>query len=328
MVESAVPETCDQCGFDAAQWNRQDTINTIRCLPTFARHAVSDLPAELESKRPSAGVWSIAEYVDHMREMVFGNRFMVDLALENPGVDLGEAPADPDERPVVALDTALDGLVGELGQLWERVRNFTDDQWSAHAVLDGKAKHVDWIARHVVHDCLHHVDDIARIRHELGDTIAMEGSLDQISASGGGVPKLAVPEGQVDLRGLEGDTQKARQFHGRPWQALCLFSTEVVAALQEEGHPINAGSVGENLTLGGVDWTAMRSGLHLQIGEVVCKLSLPAEPCAKNNQFFSGVNSMRIDHDQHPGFARWYAEVVTPGAVKPGDSVRVFSPSF
>ncbi len=326
MVDLAPLETCDECGFDAAQWNRQDTVNTIRYLPVLARHAVAGLSPELASQRPTPAVWSIAEYTEHLREMVFGNRFMIDLALENPGVDLGAAPDNPDEREEVSLEEAVSGLTDELTQLWDRVRQLADEQWAVHAVLDGEAKDVDWVARHVVHDQLHHMGDIARIRHRLGDAVSMDGSLDQISASGGGVPKLAVPEGRVALRGLEGDTQKARQFHGRPWQALCLFSTEVVEALQGEGHPISAGSVGENLTLGGIDWATMRSGLHVQIGEVLCQLSLPAEPCSKNNQFFAGISSERIDHEKYPGFARWYAEVITPGAIKPGDPVRVYSP--
>ena len=53
--------------------------------------------------------------------------------------------------------------------------------------------------------------------------------------------------------GLEGDRHRNRKLHGGPDRALCLFSLERIEALQAEGHPIEPGTLGENLTL--ADWT-------------------------------------------------------------------------
>jgi MOSC domain-containing protein YiiM len=77
----------------------------------------------------------------------------------------------------------------------------------------------------------------------------------QISVSPGGVPKRAVSSARVTTLGLEGDVQRDREHHGGPERALCLFSQERIRALQAEGHPVTPGSIGENVTLEGLDWS-------------------------------------------------------------------------
>jgi MOSC domain-containing protein YiiM len=70
----------------------------------------------------------------------------------------------------------------------------------------------------------------------------------------GGVPKLPVSEAFVGVYGVQGDLQRDVFFHGGPLRAVCLYSLELIEALQAEGHPITPGSTGENLTLSGLDW--------------------------------------------------------------------------
>lgn len=67
----------------------------------------------------------------------------------------------------------------------------------------------------------------------------------QISMSNGGVPKLPVPEARMTTLGVEGDRQRNPDIHGGPERAVCLFSLEVIEALQTEGHPIAPGSAGD-----------------------------------------------------------------------------------
>ena len=82
------------------------------------------------------------------------------------------------------------------------------------------------------------------------------------SRSGGGVPKLPVDEAVIDLRGVVGDVQKTQRHHGRPWQALCLWSKEKVDLLAAEGHPITYGAAGENVSVTGIDWADVRPGVR------------------------------------------------------------------
>ena len=82
----------------------------------------------------------------------------------------------------------------------------------------------------------------------------MQGRVVQINVSPGGVPKRPVPSARVTTDGLEGDGHRDLEHHGGPERALCLFSLEQIRALQAEGHSVTPGSIGENLTLEGVDW--------------------------------------------------------------------------
>ena len=145
----------------------------------------------------------------------------------------------------------------------------------------------------------------------------------QLNVSGGGVPKLPVPEVTIEpVTGVAGDVQQEQKHHGRPWQALCLWSLEVIEALQAEGHPIAAGSAGENVTITGIPWDDVRPGVRLALGEsVVCEITAAAVPCKKQAQWFSDHDWMRIDDDRHPGWARMYAYVIEGGTLRPGDAV-------
>ena len=111
---------------------------------------------------------------------------------------------------------------------------------------------------------------------------------------------------------------------GGPSQALCLFSLEVIDLLRAEGHPIAPGSVGENLTISGLDWAGLQPRERLRFGtEVVAELTGPTTPCSKNAGWFIERDFRRIDNDLHPGHSRWYASVVTGGMIEAGDQVVV-----
>ena len=102
----------------------------------------------------------------------------------------------------------------------------------------------------------------------------------QLSTSRGGVPKLAVREARVTTLGLEGDGHAHPKIHGGPERALCLYSLEVIAALQAEGHPIFPGSTGENVTITGLPGTSLAAGVRLALGaEVIVELTRIASPC-------------------------------------------------
>ncbi|TLY19306.1 MAG: hypothetical protein E6K66_11100 [Nitrospirae bacterium] len=76
----------------------------------------------------------------------------------------------------------------------------------------------------------------------------------QINLSDGGVPKRPVLEAVITTTGVEGDRQRNLKVHGGPYRALCLFSQDLIERLQDEGHSIEAGSSGENLTIAGLEW--------------------------------------------------------------------------
>ena len=143
-----------------------------------------------------------------------------------------------------------------------------------------------------------------------------------LNISNGGVPKLAIERCEVRASGLVGDRQRDRRYHGGPERAVSLYSLELIAALNAEGHAVAPGALGENLTLAGVDWTRMIPGALLDVGEVVIQLTSYAGPCNNLRPYFRDGHFARVSERQHPGWSRLYARVLREGTLMVGDSVQ------
>jgi MOSC domain-containing protein YiiM len=143
----------------------------------------------------------------------------------------------------------------------------------------------------------------------------------QINASNGGVPKRPLRRAEVDASGITVDKQTHTQVHGGPYRALCLYALERIQALQAEGHPIYPGSVGENVTISGLDWDQVVPGMRLKLGEVIVEITSYAAPCNLIEGSFTDQDSSRISQTKHPGWARAYSRVVQTGSLQIGDKV-------
>ena len=146
------------------------------------------------------------------------------------------------------------------------------------------------------------------------------GRVAQISVSPGGLPKRPIDMVDVGWRGLEGDRQATRVHHGRPWQALCIWSSEVIARFRAEGHPLEPGFAGENVTIAGLDWGDVRPGVRLQIGKVLCEVTAFSLPCFQNRPFFLNGDFGVMHHERGP-VSRVYATVLQPGIMRAEDTV-------
>ena len=144
------------------------------------------------------------------------------------------------------------------------------------------------------------------------------GTVTGLFLGSGGVPKAAVSQVDVDWSGVVGDRQAVRKHHGRPWQALCLWSSEVVERLAAEGHPIFPGAAGENGTIAGLDWSRVVPGARLRLGSVLAEVTAYALPCKANAGWFVDRRFDRIHH-RHGAVSRVYATVVEPGTIATGD---------
>jgi MOSC domain-containing protein YiiM len=216
--------------------------------------------------------------------------------------DLERTLAHTDDLIGYVLEGAAPAFVAEATA--EPVRADDDPVVSAHAVM-------------------HRLHELAAARRAAEVFEPMVGHIDSLQASGGGAPKSSIPAAEIGPGGVVGDVQGNRLHHGRPWQAICMYSSDLIEALRAEGHPIAAGGTGENLTIGGIDWSRMRGGLTITIGDVVLRTSSPAAPCHKIGDCFTERHWNRIDHVERPGWARWYASVLSGGTVSPGDVLTV-----
>lgn len=144
-----------------------------------------------------------------------------------------------------------------------------------------------------------------------------------VNISPGGVPKRPVEQALLQRLGLEGDDHADRRHHGGPERAVCLYSLELIKALQGEGHPVAPGALGENLTLAGIPYRSLRPGDRLRIGEAEIELTRPTTPCRTIAPYLLNGDISRVLHSRLPGWSRFYARVLTPGVVRRGDPVTL-----
>lgn len=266
----------------SVQYDDRDAINTIRNIPQWWSQIVT------------AGRSSAETGADEL----------IAAALQAAGA-LGSVAVisadDAGERPLRRLEEAF------------------------HIVhADLLARPLDPARRAVVDDL---VESALAIMSEVGRnvhaaTATQSGTIASINRSAGGAPKIAVDRVAIGAGGLDGDRQRSRQHHGRPWQAVSLWSYEVIESLQAAGHPVRPGSAGENVTLAGLDWSRVGPGMIVAIGDVVLECSMWAEPCRHIAHCFSDGRWTRIHHEQGP-VSRLYASVRHGGIVQSGDPVIV-----
>ena len=106
-------EQCDECGFNGEEWTDASALAAIAGLPTRFANAVAGLSSEDLLRRPVDRQWSIAEYTDHVREVLFGMRFMLDMTLTQPGSEiLCESPSSALDEGSRAVSTSTAALAG------------------------------------------------------------------------------------------------------------------------------------------------------------------------------------------------------------------------
>jgi MOSC domain-containing protein YiiM len=146
----------------------------------------------------------------------------------------------------------------------------------------------------------------------------------QISVSAGGVPKTPVAEAHVTPSGVAGDGHRHPAFHGGPDRAVCLYAMEAVRGLQAEGHGVAPGSLGENVTIEGLDWDLVVPGARLHLGDaVVLEVTRYTSPCVNISRAFRDGDYARVSHTRHPGWSRVYTRVLAAGTIRAGDAVLV-----
>ncbi len=320
------PETCPACRFDGAVYGVQDALGTLRAISPMWRQMADGIADDvLVAPAPPDG-WSVVDHAAHSADVATTVGHVLErlLSEDDPRIDVPEA-ADRDvsdgiEGALARLHAGLD----RIHVLGAAIGGGRDPRWALAGTVGGARLDIAWVLRHAIHDATHHHRDAGRALHLLGaGAPTQEGTVAQLNVSDGGVPKRPVESVEIGDRGLAGDRQASRKHHGRPLQALCLWSSELIDALRAEGHPIEAGSAGENVTISGVEWSTLRSGVQLLVGDVLAEVSAYATPCKKNAQWFAGGRFDRMAHDTHPGWSRLYAWVREPGTVTTGDRVVV-----
>jgi MOSC domain-containing protein YiiM len=140
-----------------------------------------------------------------------------------------------------------------------------------------------------------------------------------------GLPKSPVTSAQVRKDGLEGDYNRYRseRLGGDLDQAVLLYPVEMIRRLNEEGWPVKAGDLGENITTEGLADVAFIRGSIYRVGEAILELTKPCDPC-RNLSVLPYVGNERKKEFIKTLIGRrgWYARVLKEGIVRAGDRVE------
>ena len=326
FMDGSTPETCGECGFDSRRWRLRDAATLFEELGWWWENATADFDADALNRRPRPAVWSILEYGLHTALAAAVIRTEIEAILTadgcRPDVDFDIGDATEDNWAEIDAAAAVADIERE-GTASARLARRQDVPWGNVGFFGDHRIQAEAYLIHDAHDASHHMMDASRGLASRSKKPVVDGRLVQLNVSDGGVPKHPVERAVVTAGGLQGDRQGDRKHHGRPFQAVCLWSADVIDELSSAGHPIAAGSAGENLTLRGVAWGTLRPGALIRLGQVLVELSFPATPCHNQVPWFSDGDFSRIAHEVNPQWARWYGWVRAPGEVYAGQSVTV-----
>lgn len=139
-----------------------------------------------------------------------------------------------------------------------------------------------------------------------------------INISPGGIPKRPIEQAQITKSGITGDGHH-HEKHLTPMQALCLFDMDGLEELKSQGYDLVPGSLGENLTLDGMDVNALQIGDRLRFsGGVEAEITKRRTPCYVLDAIDVTLKKAMINR------AGVYAKILVPGTMKPGERVEVF----
>lgn len=164
--------------------------------------------------------------------------------------------------------------------------------------------------------------------------VSPRGEIVSVNLSKGGLPKLPVGGAEAGVMGLDGDVQRDRRYHGGPLKALLIVSEQDLEELRGKGFAVGDGSLGENLTIRGIDFRQLRSGMRFRAGQAVIELTTLRRPCQNLDVFNSA--GQRIQGELYdarckagdpatPLWARggFYASVLLPGRIEVGDILEL-----
>tara|TARA_Y100000589_G_scaffold305896_1_gene320200 strand:- start:1730 stop:2191 length:462 start_codon:yes stop_codon:yes gene_type:complete len=143
--------------------------------------------------------------------------------------------------------------------------------------------------------------------------------------SNGGVPKLPVELLEVKESGCLGDKQNDLRYHGGTNKAVCIFQSEIIEQLNDVGHPITAGTTGENILISGISIGELAPGTKVIFPNVELIITQDAPPCKTIKESFLDGYFNAISHKKNPNITRWYAKVIKEGIVELDDAVEIIN---
>ena len=137
--------------------------------------------------------------------------------------------------------------------------------------------------------------------------------------------KKEVKSIKVKNMGIEGDEVADTKSHGGFEKAVFANSFENYQGWREFLNTdfLEPGSLGENLTISGLDEMNVYLGDIHQIGEVILQVAQPRKPCWKISKKHNNKGFTKLIFNT--GKTGWYYSVIKPGVIKKDDQISILS---
>lgn len=165
---AAEDHVCGVCAVDYQKTSIEDAVGVIAGLPDAVRAAVGAIPPEMRRSQPGPGVWSVAEYLCHLRDVYVSFTIRLHRVRTEEGPALEPMFNDLRARRFRYNTCDIEATLGELaaavaGFCDEVARNGEHD-WDRTATrLPGERRTARWLVRQAMHEGVHHLADIRQI---------------------------------------------------------------------------------------------------------------------------------------------------------------------
>jgi uncharacterized damage-inducible protein DinB len=165
---AAEHHTCVDCALAYSEISIEDAINVIVELPGAVRAAVSAIPTEARRVRRDQQVWSVAEYLCHLRDVyiAFTIRLHRVRTEDRPAMEpmFNDLRARRFRYNNCDFEVTLAELAAAASGFCEQVARTEEGDWERIATrLPGEDRTARWLVRQAMHEGVHHLADIRRV---------------------------------------------------------------------------------------------------------------------------------------------------------------------
>ncbi|RZS37733.1 DinB family protein [Herbihabitans rhizosphaerae] len=158
---------CPLCRVNYQRTTIARAVETITAIPGAARAAVAEIPEAARAVRPSAGEWSVVEYVCHLRDVYASYTIRLYRARteDRPAVEpmLNNLRATRFRYIDWNVEAALDELDATAAGFREEIARVREDEWERTVTrLPHEVRTARWLVRQAMHEGTHHLHDIER----------------------------------------------------------------------------------------------------------------------------------------------------------------------
>jgi hypothetical protein len=168
---AAEDHVCERCGLDYTAVSPGQAVDTLAGLAERYRDALGAVPVADRGTRPSPDVWSVAEYVCHVRDVFVALTIRLHRVRteDRPGLEpMVKRPAGRAVRVRRDLDAVLAELADDMDGFRTEVARMPADGWDrTRTRLPHEQRTARWLVRQALHEGLHHLLDVEEVIREL-----------------------------------------------------------------------------------------------------------------------------------------------------------------